>query len=118
MQSGRSLTIKGDLTAAEDVTIDFALEGAIDVSGHRLVVAPGAHVQASVHAKSVTVHGQFEGHLSAERVELASTAVVEASVMAPTLLLHDGAQLTGPVNSERAQAAGSVARHRQKTGEV
>jgi len=31
------------------------------------------------------------------------------------LALHDGAQFTGPVNTERAKAAGTVARHRQKT---
>jgi cytoskeletal protein CcmA (bactofilin family) len=115
MHTGRGLTIKGDLTATEDVTIDFAFEGAIDLPGHQLTVAPGARVQAAVSAKSVAVHGSIEGHVSAERLELAATAVVEASVMAAKLLLHDGAQLTGPVNTERAQAAGSLARHRQKS---
>jgi len=110
----RSLSIKGDLAAAEDVTVDFALDGTIDVGAHRLAITEGANVQAAVKAASVVVGGRLDGHISADRVELASTAVVTASVIAPKLVLHDGAQLTGPVNTDRAQAAVSVARHRQK----
>lgn len=114
MHIGHALTIKGDFTAAEDITVDFAVEGTIDVTGHRLVVAPGAIIQATVTAAAVTVHSRLSGHVTADRLELTPTAVVDASVVAPKLLLQDGAQLTGPVNTERAQAAGKVARHRQK----
>jgi cytoskeletal protein CcmA (bactofilin family) len=113
MRMGR-LSIKGDLAASEDVIVDFALDGTIDITGHRLAIMEGASVQALVTAASVEVRGRLDGHISAERVELASTAVVTASVVAPKIVLHDGAQLTGPVNTDRAQAAGSVARHRQK----
>jgi cytoskeletal protein CcmA (bactofilin family) len=67
-----------------------------------------------VKAASVEVRGHLDGHISADRVELGPTAVVTASVVAAKLVLHDGAQLTGPVNTDRAQAAVSVARHRQK----
>ena len=109
------LSIKGDLEAAEDVTVDFALDGTIDVGAHRLAIMEGASVQAAVKAASVEVRGRLDGHISADRVELGPTAVVTASVVAPKLVLHDGAQLTGPVNTERAHAAVSVARHRQKT---
>jgi cytoskeletal protein CcmA (bactofilin family) len=116
MHNGRGLTIKGDVTASEDVTIDFTVEGTIDVGGgHRLTVAEGGDVQAAVTAQAVVVHGRFDGHISADRLELAPTALVTASVVAPRIALQDGAQLTGPVNTERAQAAASVAKHRQKT---
>jgi cytoskeletal protein CcmA (bactofilin family) len=109
-----SLSIKGDLAAAEDVTVNFSLDGTIDVGSHRLAITEGANVQASVKAASVEVRGRLDGHIAADRVELGPTAVVTASVVAPKLVLHDGAQLTGPVNTERAHAANSVARHRQK----
>jgi cytoskeletal protein CcmA (bactofilin family) len=111
----KGLIIKGDLSAAEDITAGFTLEGSIDLQGHRLIVAENAVVQATVTAASVVVHGRLSGHVAADRLEIASTGNVEASVVAPHLLLHDGAQLSGPVNTERAQAAGKVARHRQKT---
>lgn len=115
MRIGTSLTIKGDLTAAEDVTVDFVIEGNIDLPGHNLIVAEGSHVKATVTAKTVNVSGRLEGHMSADRVEIGPTAVVEGSVVATKIVLKEGAQFTGPVNTERAQAAANVAKHRQKT---
>jgi len=109
------LRIKGDLTAAEDLTVDFAIDGSVDLPGNRLVVTEDAQVNATVTAASVTVRGHLDGHIVAERLELTSSSVVNAGVVVTRLALHDGAQFTGPVNTERAKAAGTVARHRQKT---
>jgi len=115
MSTRRNLRIKGDLTAAEDLTVDFAIDGSVDLPGNRLVVTEDARVNATVTAASVTVRGHLDGHIVADRLELTSSAVVSAGVVVTRLTLHDGAQFTGPVNTERAKAAGTVARHRQKT---
>ena len=115
MRIGSGLTIKGELTAGEDVTVDFAFEGTIDLPSHGLVVAEGSNVQATVTAKSVVVNGRLDGHISADRVEIGPTAEVEGSMVTTRLLMHDGSRFTGPVNTERAQAAATVAKHRQKT---
>jgi cytoskeletal protein CcmA (bactofilin family) len=115
MRIGSGLTIKGELTAGEDVTVDFAFEGIIDLPTHGLVVAQGSYVEATVTAKSVVINGRLDGHVSAERVEIGPTAEVDGSIVTTRMLMHDGAQFTGPVNTERAQAAATVARHRQKT---
>jgi cytoskeletal protein CcmA (bactofilin family) len=114
MRIGRSLTIKGDLTAAEDLTVDFTLEGSIDLPGYKLMVDEPASVQARVTAGSVIVRGRLDGHVAADRLEISSTGSVQGSVVASKLLMQDGALLNGPVNTERAQAAASVARHKQK----
>lgn len=110
---GGGLTIKGELTAAEDLTVDGTFEGSIDLPGHRLTVAQGATVNAAVTAESVTIDGRFDGHLTAGRIDITPTAVVEASVVSEHLSLKDGAQFTGPVNTERARAAGEVAKHKR-----
>jgi cytoskeletal protein CcmA (bactofilin family) len=115
MRIGSDLTIKGELTAAEDITVDFAFEGSIDLPDHAILVADGSHVKATVTARAVTVNGRVDGHISAERVEIGPTAVVEATVVASKLALKDGARFTGPVNTERAQAAAKIAKHRQKS---
>jgi cytoskeletal protein CcmA (bactofilin family) len=115
MSTRRNLRIKGDLTAAEDLTVDFAIDGSVDLQGNSLVVTEDAQVNATVTAASVTVRGHLDGHIVADRLELMSSAVVSAGVVVTRLALHDGAQFTGPVNTERAKAAGTVARHRQKT---
>lgn len=115
MHTGRDLTIKGDITAAEDITVDYAIDGTLELPAHRLVVTEDARLDATVTAASVMVRGRVDGHISTERLEITSSAVVNAGVVATRLSLQDGAQFTGPVNTERAKAAGAVARHRLKT---
>ena len=115
MRHGRNLTIKGDLTAAEDITVDFAIDGNVELPGHRLVVTEHGQLHARVTAASVMVHGHVDGHISAERVEIASSAVVNAGVVTTHLSLHEGAMFSGAVNTHQAKAAGGTARSRQKT---
>ena len=112
---GRGLTIKGELTAEEDLTIDGSFEGSIDLAGHHLVTGTDSNVNASVTANNVTIRGRLEGHITAERVDISPTALVDASVIAPRLALGDGATFNGAVNTERARAAADIARHRRKT---
>jgi len=115
MRIGSGLAIKGELTAGEDLTVDFAFEGSIDLPGHTLIVADGSQVKATVTAKVVSINGRLNGHISADRVEMGPTALVDASVVTGKLGLSDGAHFTGPVNTERAHAAANIAKHRQKT---
>jgi len=114
MRNGRNLTIKGDLTAAEDITVDFTIDGSVELPGNRLVVTEEGQLHAKVTAASVTVRGQLDGHISADRLEIGPSAIVHAGVVTTRLALHDGALFTGPVNTDQAKAAGSVARPRPK----
>ena len=116
MVNGKHLTIKGDLSAAEDLTIDFSFEGVLDAAGRRITIPEGSHVQATVTAGVVVVHGQIDGHIAADRVELSPTGVVTGSVVSAKLLMVDGAVFNGPVNTERARAAGEVAKRRRQAG--
>jgi cytoskeletal protein CcmA (bactofilin family) len=116
MLNGKGLTIKGELSAAEDLTIDFSFEGVIDAAGHRVTIPEGSQVQATVTAGIVIVQGALDGHIAADRVELAATAAVNGSVVADKLLMMNGAIFNGPINTERARAAGEVAKHRRQGG--
>src|SRR5206468_2777542 len=118
MLSGKGLTIKGELTADEDLAIDFSFEGFIDLPGHKLIVPETSSVVASVKAASVVVHGHLEGHIAAEHVRITKTGTVDGSVVTPHLAIEDGALFNGPVNTERAHAAGSVAQHRRQAGDA
>jgi cytoskeletal protein CcmA (bactofilin family) len=114
MTTGRNLTLKGDLTADEDITVDFTIDGSLELPKNRLVITEDAQLRATVTAGSVTVRGHFDGHISTERLEITSSAIVNAGVVTTKLSLQDGAHFTGPVNTDRAKAGASVARHRQK----
>jgi cytoskeletal protein CcmA (bactofilin family) len=106
------LKINGDLTAGEDMSIDCIFDGSIDLQGHHLTVTAKSKMQAAVSAATVTVHGQFEGQIEAEMVHVTSGADVNATVITKKLMIQEGAQFTGAVNTERARAASEIAKHR------
>lgn len=112
VQIEKNLKINGDLTAGEDLTVDCTFEGSIQLPGHHLTIAPGSQVHAAVSAQIVTVHGRFEGQIEAEVLHVAPGANLTATVVAKKLAIQDGALFNGSINTERARAAGDVARHR------
>ena len=115
MQTGAGLNIKGELSATEDITIRGTFEGTIDLPKHRLVAAEGARVNASITALAVTIDGRLEGHITAETVDIGPKASVDASVITSKLALEEGATFNGAVNTERARAAATIAKHRNST---
>ena len=112
VQIEKNLRINGDLTAGEDLTVDCTFEGSIQLPGHHLTIAKGSQMHAAVAAHIVTVHGSFEGQIEAEVVHVSTGATLSATVIATKLAIQDGALVNGSVNTERARAAGEVARHR------
>lgn len=112
VQIEKNLRINGDLTAGEDLTVDCTFEGSIQLPGHHLTIAPQSQVHAAVSAHLVTVHGHFEGQIDAEIVHVTPGAIVNATVIATKLTVQEGALFNGSVNTERARAAGEVAKHR------
>src|SRR5258707_9344648 len=112
VQIEKNLSITGDLTAGEDLTVDCTFDGSIQLPGHHLTIAPGSQVHAAVSAQMVTVRGLFEGQIEAEIVHVVSGANMTATVIAKKLVIQEGALVNGSINTERARAAGEVARHR------
>ncbi len=106
------LTIKGELSAEEDLALDGLFEGSINLQGHHLTLGSQARVNAAVSAGLVTVKGRLSGHINGDLVEILPSADVQASVLAQKLALEDGARFIGPVNTARARAAGDIARSR------
>jgi len=67
------------------------------------------------HTLTRTVDGRVEGHINADILDVGPTATVQASVIAPKFSVEEGATFNGPVNTERARAAGTIAKHRQQS---
>ncbi|HTI38490.1 MAG TPA: polymer-forming cytoskeletal protein [Vicinamibacterales bacterium] len=109
----RGLKIKGELVAHEDLTIDGHFEGTIDITGYCLTTGKTSVVNAEVSAGIVSVNGRLDGHITADFVEVRPGALVTANLLTKQFSLEDGAQFNGAVNTERARAAASIARHRR-----
>jgi cytoskeletal protein CcmA (bactofilin family) len=103
---GAQIVIKGDLTSSEDLTIAGLVDGDVAAPAHTLTVAPGARINGNVVARTVSLHGQVTGTITAERkLDVASTGSVEGAVTTPRMVIAEGATLDGRVTI--GAAAGS-----------
>lgn len=99
------MVIRGDVTAAEDVTIEGQVHGTIDMKDHVLTIATAATVTAPIVARSVVIKGTVTGSIVAcERVDLHSTASVHGNISTPCITLVEGAYFCGAVMTPASRA--------------
>ena len=95
---GPSLIINGEITSNEDVTVQGQVNGTISMKQGALLIAKTANVQADTEASRLAIHGTFVGGIAAtERVELSGTADVNGTIIAPALVMQDGAVFNGSI---------------------
>ena len=112
---GAGVSITGDVTAQEPITLHGRIDGQVTVPDHHVLIAASAVVRAKIIAHSVTVQGNVDGTIVAtERVTVDASAIVKGHLMTPMLALADGAQFNGSVDPTRTEAAMQVAKYRQK----
>ena len=111
---GKSMVVKGDLSASEDLTIEGRLEGTITVQGHTLTVGAHAQIEAQILARVAIIRGTVHGDVSAtEKVEILATGSVDGDVVAPRIAIAEGACFRGkmdiqPGNAEQAPVSESA----------
>jgi len=99
---GKSIHIRGELSGNEDLTIEGSVEGKIELKDHNLVVGSTGKIQAEIHAKTVTIQGEVQGNVHAEeRIELAASGTVKGDLVAPRIVISDGARFKGTVDMDK-----------------
>lgn len=103
MDLGKSIVIKGDLIASEDLTLYGKMEGSVTLEGgHTLTIGRHADIRAAIDAKAVVVQGTVTGNITArEKIEIQTTGIVAGDVNSPRLAIADGASLRGKVDVPR-----------------
>ena len=95
---GKSITINGDLTGEEDLVIEGKVEGKVTLPNSQLTIGANGSIKAEVSAKSVVVIGRVSGNVrGTERVEIQATGIVEGDVIAPRLIVAEGAVVNGSI---------------------
>lgn len=112
---GRTVLIKGEVRAAEDLTIDGRVEGPIHCEQHALTVSVEGVIVGDVIARDVTLFGTTTGQMVAtEVVDVRAGARVTGHVLTPQFILADGAHFNGRVEPQHVEAALRVARFQQR----
>ena len=114
---GRTLVIKGELTAEENLIIEGTVEGNISVPEHAVAVGRTAHVSADIMASTVTILGEASGRFTAsKKIELRQTARVVGGIIATKIEIIEGAIFEGSIDPSKTETAVAVGKHRFKEG--
>ena len=100
--------LEGKLSG-KDATVHGRVRGEVALSG-RLLIGEEGKVHASVTAESVEIAGQLEGAVRARAVTLTETARVKGRIDAQSLVVREGAWLSGPVASGEPQRDAAAAK--------
>jgi cytoskeletal protein CcmA (bactofilin family) len=106
MDLGKSVVIKGELSASEDLTLHGQMEGSITLLNHTLTIAPLADIKAAINANAVVILGAVTGNVTArERVEIQATGSIAGDVTSPRLAIAEGGCLSGTVQMPQGSNA-------------
>ena len=105
MDLGKSVVIKGELSASEDLTLYGQMEGSVTLPDHTLTISPAANIKASISAKAVVIMGAVTGNVTAaEKVEIQATGSVTGDITSPRLVVAEGGHLRGKVEMPPASS--------------
>ena len=111
---GRSIVITGNVTSDEDLQIEGRVKGVIVMRHANLTVGEPGHVDAEVHGVRVNIHGSLQGSVTAtERITLAATASVKASLSANQVVLIEGARFGGGIDMGARTIAAKLAQFKE-----
>ncbi len=97
---GQGLTIEGEITSDDEVSVAGTVRGRLE-SGGPITVESGAVVEADVSAGSLSVGGSVTGNVTAsERVDLLTGGRLVGDVKAARITIQDGASFKGNVDMD------------------
>lgn len=112
-----NLFIEGKIQGSGDVRVAGQFKGDVDVQGD-LTIEVGARVTGAVRASKVVIAGELDGNVvSATRVELLGTGIVNGDIKAGSLTVASGSRMRGQVDvgaDEKAIPKSSVVSSLQK----
>jgi cytoskeletal protein CcmA (bactofilin family) len=95
---GRSMTIKGEVTASEDLTLLGQMNGRVTLPDYTLTIGPEADIRADITAGAVVIMGAVVGNVTAsKRVEIRATGSVTGDISSPGLAIDDGGLVIGKI---------------------
>lgn len=106
---GEHISIVGDIRGQEDLLIQGAVKGSVDLSRHHLTVGVKGKVEGEIMAANVTISGHLVGNIKASgKVEITKEADFTGEIKAKRISVEDGAYLKAVIELEREDTSRSV----------
>lgn len=95
---GESITVTGNVSGDEDLTVRGRLEGSVSLA-KTLIVESGGVVKAEVQVRSCVISGVVVGNIVAsDSVEITKEARMVGDIAAPRVVIADGAGFRGRID--------------------
>ncbi len=112
---GKSVIIKGQILAREDLYLDGEMEGTVEVPEHRLTIGAHAKLQASIRAREVVVLGSVNGNVEAlEKIDIRKDARLIGDIKTGGIVIEDGAFFKGSIDIVRPEPGRQQPRPQQQ----
>jgi len=103
-QLGGSIHIKGEIVSEDDMRIDGAFEGLLQLENSKLTIGPGAKVRADIIAREVVVYGTVKGNIHAkDRIEIKKDGSVIGDLTTSRIMIEDGAYFKGDIGIDKGE---------------
>jgi cytoskeletal protein CcmA (bactofilin family) len=103
---GSGIRINGEISGNENLLIEGQVDGRISLAGNDVTIGKSGRVVADVTAKTIRVAGEVNGDLKAkERVVISGSGNVRGNVVAPRVVLEDGAVFKGSIDMDPGDSA-------------
>jgi len=107
---GPSIRIKGEVSGDEDLLIQGRVEGSITLKTHEVSVGESGQVFADILAKTIRIDGKVQGDITAvENVVISKLGNVRGNIVAPRVLLEDGAVFKGSIDMDPGDSVAKAA---------
>jgi len=103
--SGTVSSFKGIIKYQGNVRIDGQLDGEVHANG-TLYLGEQAVLRAKISAQAVISKGQITGDITArEKVQLLAPAIIDGSILTPSLLMEEGVTFNGTLEMNASPPA-------------
>ena len=95
---GKGLVFKGEVSGAQDLTVNGRFEGTVSLSGHVVTVGRDGRVQGNIVARVIRIEGHVEGDLQGDEVVfVCSSGVVQGDLTTARVSMDEGCEFRGHV---------------------
>lgn len=106
---GKSIVVKGEITASDPLYVYGRVEGTIKAPAQRVTVGKEGKLKANVSAREVVIIGEVQGNVDgAHRVEVRTEGSVTGDLAAERILIEEGAIVKGRIDVRLAAAKEKV----------
>ncbi len=101
---GPRASYSGTLRSDTSIRIDGVVESGLLQTVANVILTETARVDCEIQARTVSIRGQFNGIINADRVELLAGCHVSGALYVNSFLLDDGAILDGELHMQGAES--------------